>query len=153
MELTNDLEVLGTDGDRIKVVFVSIDPDRDTQAHLKEYMSSFDPRIVAASGSQESIAAMARAFGAKYRKVPTGSGYTFDHSSAIPLLHRDGEMSAVLDVGKITAPATCQTQGVAALARDRSDTAAPDLKTLTICQALATYKPCFFVPPHPNGFD
>ena len=100
MELTNDLEVLGTDGDRIKVVFVSIDPDRDTQAHLKEYMSSFDPRIVAASGSPESIAAMARAFGAKYRKVPTGSGYTFDHSSAVFLLDRDGEMSAVLDAGE-----------------------------------------------------
>jgi hypothetical protein len=55
MELTNDLEALGADGDRIEVVFVSIDPDRDTQAHLKEYMSSFDRRIVAVSGSPESM--------------------------------------------------------------------------------------------------
>jgi protein SCO1/2 len=100
MELTNDLEALGADGDRIKVVFVSIDPDRDTQAHLKEYMSSFDQRIVAVSGSPESIAAMARAYGAKYRKVPTRSGYTFDHSSAVFLLDRDGEMSAILDAGE-----------------------------------------------------
>jgi protein SCO1 len=100
MELTNDLEALGADGDRIKVVFVSIDPDRDTQAHLKEYMSSFDQRIVAVSGSPESIAAMARAYSAKYRKVPTRSGYTFDHSSAVFLLDRDGEMSAILDAGE-----------------------------------------------------
>jgi protein SCO1 len=100
MELTNDLEALGADGDRIKVVFVSIDPDRDTQAHLKEYMSSFDRRIVAVSGSPEGIAAMARAYGAKYRKVPTRSGYTFDHSSAVFLLDRDGEMSAILDAGE-----------------------------------------------------
>jgi hypothetical protein len=50
MELTTDLEALGADGDRIKVVFVSIDPDRDTQADLKEYMTSFDQRIIAVSG-------------------------------------------------------------------------------------------------------
>jgi protein SCO1 len=97
LELTTDLKALGADGDRIKVVFVSIDPDRDTQAHLKEYMSSFDQRIVAVSGSPESIAAIARAYGAKYRKVPTTSGYTFDHSSAVFLLDRDGDISAILD--------------------------------------------------------
>lgn len=100
MELTTDLEALGADGDRIKVVFVSIDPDRDTQAHLKEYMSAFDQRIVAVSGAPESIAAMARAYGAKYRKVPTSSGYTFDHSSAVFLLDRHGETSAILDAAE-----------------------------------------------------
>jgi protein SCO1/2 len=100
MELTADLEALGADGDRIKVVFVSIDPDRDTQAHLKEYMLSFDQRIVAVSGSPESIAAIARTYGAKYRKVPTRTGYTFDHSSAVFLLDPDGEVSAILDAGE-----------------------------------------------------
>jgi protein SCO1 len=100
MELTNDLEALGADGDRIKVVFVSVDPDRDTQARLKEYMSWFDQRIVAVSGSPESIAAIARAYGAKYRKVPTRSGYTFDHSSAVFLLDPDGEVFAILDAGE-----------------------------------------------------
>jgi protein SCO1/2 len=100
MELTTDLQALGADGDRIKVVFVSIDPDRDTQAHLKEYMSAFDARIVAVSGSPESIAAIARAYGAKYRKVPTSSGYTFDHSPAVFLLDRTGETSAILDAGE-----------------------------------------------------
>ena len=100
MELTSDLEALGADGDRIKVVFVSLDPERDTQARLKEYMSSFDERIVAVSGSPETIAAVARAYGAKYRKVPTSSGYTFDHSAAVFLLDRDGETSAVLDAGE-----------------------------------------------------
>jgi protein SCO1 len=97
MELTTDLDALGADGDRIKVVFVSIDPDRDTQAHLKEYMSSFDQRIVAVSGSPESIAAIAGAYGARYRKVPTASGYTFDHSTAVFLLDRDGDISAILE--------------------------------------------------------
>ena len=100
MELTSDLEALGDDGDRIKAVFVSIDPDRDTQAHLKEYMSSFDRRIVAVSGTPESIAAIAGAYGAKYRRVPTRSGYTFDHTSAVFLLDSGGEVSAILDAGE-----------------------------------------------------
>ena len=100
MELTTDLKALGADGDRIRVVFVSIDPERDTPAHLKEYMSSFDERIVAVSGSAESIAAIARAYGARYRKVPTRSGYTFDHSSAVFLLDRNGDVSAILDAAE-----------------------------------------------------
>ena len=100
MELTTDLKALGADGDRIRVVFVSIDPERDTQAHLKEYMSSFDQRIVAVSGSAESIAAIARAYGARYRKVPTRSGYTFDHTSAVFLLDRNGDVSAILDAAE-----------------------------------------------------
>jgi protein SCO1/2 len=51
-------------------------------------MTSFDQRIIAVSGSPESIAAIARAYGVKHRKVPTRSGYTFDHSSAVFLLDR-----------------------------------------------------------------
>jgi protein SCO1 len=100
MELTSDLEALGADGDRIKVVFVSLDPERDTQARLKEYMSSFDERIVAVTGPPDAIAAVARAYGAKHRKVATRSGYTLDHSAAVFLLDRDGETSAVLDAGE-----------------------------------------------------
>ena len=63
-------------------------------------MSSFDQRIVAVSGSLESIAAMARACGAEYRTVATRTGYTFDHGSAVFLLDRDGETSAILDSGE-----------------------------------------------------
>ena len=78
------------------MVFVSIDPERDTQVRLREYMASFDPRIVALSGPPDAIAALARAYGAKYRRVPTSSGYTFDHTAAVFLLDRHGETSAVL---------------------------------------------------------
>ena len=100
MDLTNDLEALRADGDRFKVVLVSVDPERDTPAHLKEYMASFDPRIVALTGTPESIAALAGAYGAKYRKVLSSSGYTFDHTAAVFLLDRNGETSAVLDAGE-----------------------------------------------------
>jgi protein SCO1 len=101
MELSTDLQALGADGDRIKVVFVSIDPERDTQARLAEHMSSFDPRIVALSGPPNAIAALARAYGAKYRRVTTSSGYTFDHTAAVFLLDRHGETVAVLNGGEL----------------------------------------------------
>jgi protein SCO1 len=100
MELSSDLQALAADGDRIKVVFVSIDPEHDTQVHLREYMASFDPRIVALSGSPDAIAALARAYGAKYRRVPTSSGYTFDHTAAVFLLDRHGETFAVVSTGE-----------------------------------------------------
>jgi protein SCO1/2 len=97
MELTNDLAALGAAADEISVVFVSVDPERDTPERLKEYMESFDHRIVALTGAPEAIASLARAYGAKYRKVPTSSGYTLDHTAAVFLVGRNGETIAVID--------------------------------------------------------
>jgi protein SCO1 len=96
LQVTQDLEELGADGDKIKVVFVSVDPERDTPARLAEYMASFDPRIVALTGAQDVIAAVARAYGASYRRVPTGDTYTIDHTGAVFLLDREGEYVGAL---------------------------------------------------------
>ena len=86
LQMTQDLEALGSDGDRINVVFVSIDPERDTPDTLKTYMASFDPRIIAVTGPPAVIAAVARAYGASYRKVATGNSYVIDHTAAVFLL-------------------------------------------------------------------
>ena len=79
-------------------------------------MSSFDERIVAVTGPPDAIAAVARAYGVKYRKMPTSSGYTLDHSAAVFLLDRDGETSAVLDAGE---PQQRRLAKLKALLRDR----------------------------------
>ena len=96
LQMTQDLEELGSDGDKIKVLFVSVDPERDTPARLKVYMASFDPRIVALTGAEDVIAAVARAYGASYRKVPSGDSYTIDHTAAVLLLDREGEYVGAL---------------------------------------------------------
>lgn len=96
LQMTQDLEELGPDADKIKVVFVSVDPERDIPGTLKEYMASFDPRIVALTGAEEVVAAVARAYGASYRKVPTGDGYTIDHTASVLLLDRDGDYVGAL---------------------------------------------------------
>jgi protein SCO1/2 len=99
LDWSNVLDGLGPDGDRLKVLFVSVDPERDTPAALKAYLASFDPRIVALTGSPEEIAAAARAFDAFYDKVADGQGgYTFDHTVKTYLIGRDGRMAGAVDL-------------------------------------------------------
>src|SRR5262249_34846492 len=54
--ISNLLSALGQDADRLNVVFVTVDPERDTSANLKEYLASFHPRIIGLTGSEASIA-------------------------------------------------------------------------------------------------
>ncbi len=90
-ELTNWMKALGADADRLNVVFVSLDPERDTPAQLKTYLSNFDSRIRGFTGSPEEVATAAKAYRVYYAKVPTeDGGYTVDHSSAIYLFDKDG---------------------------------------------------------------
>ena len=90
MEMSNHLAVLGPDGDRLTVLFVTVDPERDTAEHLKEYLAAFDRRIIALTGSAEDIALVARAYHVFYAKVPTSSGYTMNHTATIFLIDRKG---------------------------------------------------------------
>lgn len=98
-ELARVMQSLGRDADRVNVVLVSVDPERDTPDLLKQYLGSFDARFRGLTGSVEEIAAMARAWRAYHRKVPTGGdGYTVDHTAAVYLLDRQGRFVSTLDV-------------------------------------------------------
>lgn len=98
LEMTHHLEALGKDGDRLQVVFVTVDPERDTTEHLKEFVGSFDARIVALTGSPLEIAATAHRFGATYDKVVSKDGsYTMDHTTKVYLLDRYGLVASHLE--------------------------------------------------------
>jgi protein SCO1/2 len=90
-DLSQDLEALGKDADKLRVAFISVDPAQDTPELMKTYLSSFDPRIVGLTGTEEEIAAVAKAYKIYYRKVPTDSGYTMDHTASIFLMDGKGE--------------------------------------------------------------
>ena len=92
-ELSTWLNAIGPDADKLNVLFISIDPERDTSAHLKEYLSSFDPRIRGLTGTDEQIAAVAKEYHVLYYKgVPLETGaYTMDHTTAIYLMDRAGK--------------------------------------------------------------
>jgi protein SCO1/2 len=83
-EIAQAKKLLGTEGDKVQGVFVTLDPERDTPQVLKAYMANFDPGFVALRGSPEQVAALAKDFKVFYKKVEgkTPGSYTMDHSAA-----------------------------------------------------------------------
>ena len=89
--LTEAMKPLGPAADGLNVVFVTIDPARDTPAQLKLYLTNFDHRIIGLTGTEAAAAQVAKAYKVYVKKVPAGDGdYTMDHSSVIYLLDRRG---------------------------------------------------------------
>jgi len=87
------LQKLGKDADDVRVLFVTVDPARDTVPVLHQYVTAFDPRIVGLTGTQDAIGALAKRYRAFYqRETPeTSSGdYEVTHSSAIYIFDREG---------------------------------------------------------------
>jgi protein SCO1/2 len=86
-------EKLGADGpSKINLVFITIDPERDTPKLIKGYVGNFGATIKGLTGTPEQIAAVAKAYRVYYQKVPgkDGAPYLMDHSSIIYLLDRRG---------------------------------------------------------------
>ena len=90
-EISEVLKKLGPAAGGTRALFITVDPERDTPAALKDYLSSFDPHITALTGEPEAIAAVAKAYRAYYRKVPLkDGGYTMDHLVLVYLMDKDG---------------------------------------------------------------
>ena len=90
-EISEVLKAMGKDADRINAYFISVDPERDTAAAMKEYLSSFDPHLKGLTGDSEAVAKVISGFRVYARKVPLKDGdYTMDHTALIYLMDRDG---------------------------------------------------------------
>jgi protein SCO1/2 len=89
------MKELGVLAGRIQVLFVTLDPDRDTPAALKSYVAFFDPRFVGLTGSNAQINAAASSFSVHYAKVSQGNEYTIDHSSGIYVCDGTGRLRLV----------------------------------------------------------
>ncbi|MFL6819039.1 MAG: SCO family protein [Bradyrhizobium sp.] len=91
-DISEVLRALGKDGDRVNAYFISVDPERDTSKEMKDYLSSFDPRLKGLTGSPEDVAKVVSAYRVYARKVPLKDGdYTMDHTALIYLMDRDGK--------------------------------------------------------------
>jgi protein SCO1/2 len=94
-EVSEIFRNLGPDADRVGAIFFTVDPERDTPAALKEYLSSFDPRLSGLTGGLEDIAGVAKSYRAIYRKVPLEQGgYTMDHTAIVYLMDKQGRFVA-----------------------------------------------------------
>jgi protein SCO1 len=90
-EVSEVLRALGPDADRARALFITVDPERDTPAVMKDYLSSFDPHFSGLTGDPAAIAAVAKAYRVYYKKVPLEQGgYTMDHTAIVYLMDKSG---------------------------------------------------------------
>jgi protein SCO1/2 len=82
----------------VQVIFISVDPDRDTPAHLKQYTAFFDPSFIGVTSDAATVAKVARAYGVSYKKVeyPGAMGYLVDHSSLTYVIGPNGKLRETL---------------------------------------------------------
>ena len=91
-EISEVMRALGKDADKVNAFFVSVDPERDTQAAMKEYLASFDPHLKGLTGPPGDVAKVLSAYRVYAKKRPLkGGGYSMDHSGQIYLLDPNGK--------------------------------------------------------------
>ena len=100
-ELSEVMHALGKDADRINALFITVDPERDTAAVIKDYLSSFDPHVRGATGDRKAIDAAEKDYRVYAKKVPTKNGdYSMDHSAVVYLMDKDGRFVAPFNLSK-----------------------------------------------------
>jgi protein SCO1/2 len=101
-ELARALEKLGADGDRVQVLMVTVDPERDTPQILKQYVTALDPRFLGLTGDADAIARTAREFKVFYQKSPgaTPEAYSVDHSSGSYVFDPQGRLRLLVSYGQ-----------------------------------------------------
>lgn len=115
MHITQHLQTLGADANKLNAVFVTVDPERDNPEVLKDYLAAFDLRIIGVTGSLEEIQKFAKGYRVFFAKVPQGEGYTMNHTSLVLLTSADGQFKGTLDLHE---PAETQLQKLRRLVRD-----------------------------------
>jgi protein SCO1/2 len=91
------LQSLGKDADRIQIYFVTVDPERDTLEHLKEYLSAFDERIVGLTGTPEQVKTIIKAYRVFAQKVESDDeNYQMNHTASVYLLDKDGRFAGTI---------------------------------------------------------
>ena len=100
--LAEAMKKLGPDADRVQVLFVTVDPERDTQALLAHYAPAFDPRFVGLYGDAAATEKVAKEFKIIYQKQPgpTPSTYSVDHSAGTYIFDPQGRLRLYVSYGQ-----------------------------------------------------
>jgi protein SCO1 len=90
-DISQIMQALGPDADRTRALFITVDPERDTQSVLKDYMANFDPHVSGLTGDLPSITTVAKEYRVYFKKVPLDDGsYTMDHTVITYLMDKEG---------------------------------------------------------------
>jgi protein SCO1/2 len=100
-ELASAMKKLGAEADKVQVLFVTADPERDTPEILKQYVTAFDPRFLGLRGTSEQTAQAAKDFKVLIQKNPgNAANYTVDHSSGTYLYDPQGRLRVYVSYGQ-----------------------------------------------------
>ena len=90
---------LGTLGSQVQVIYLTVDPERDSAGRLKQYLASFDPAFVGGTGTAAQMEAVRKSYGVTAERHGTGKDYAVAHSSFVYLITRDGKLRALMPFG------------------------------------------------------
>jgi len=113
-EMAQVKELLGKDGDKLQVLFVTVDPARDTPTVMKAYMAAFDPGFIALIPTPEQLVALTKDFKAYFKKVDgsTPTSYSMDHSAAQYVYDPQGRLRLYARYGTGVAPMVADIQAL-----------------------------------------
>lgn len=100
-DMKRAMKLLGNQADELQVLFVTLDPERDTQAILAQYVPSFDPRFIGLTGTNQEIEIAVKDFKIFANQVENKgrSGYTIDHSAGVYLFDKTGKIRLYVNYG------------------------------------------------------
>jgi protein SCO1/2 len=101
-DIAQAVRSLGADADRVQVLMVTVDPERDTPAALGKYVTAFDPRFLGLSGNEEQTRRAAKEFKIFYEKRKTGDTYSMDHSAQSYVLDPQGRLRLLVRPERIS---------------------------------------------------
>jgi len=100
-DMSELLRGMGAEADRLGAVYITIDPERDTAALMKDYLSNFDPHLRGLTGDTAAIASVAKEYRVYYKKVPIeGGDYTMDHTAIVYLMDKNGHFVAPFNLNR-----------------------------------------------------
>jgi protein SCO1/2 len=111
-DISQVLKSLGDDADRTGALFITVDPERDTPAALKDYLSNFDPHLRGLTGDPAAVEAALKAYRVYAKKVPLqGDDYTMDHTAVVYLMDKDGRFVAPFNLKRTPEAAAKELRG------------------------------------------
>ena len=100
-EMSESLKELGPDAEKLRVLFITVDPTRDTPGFLAQYLQSFDPRIVGLTGTEDEIAQVGKSYRAYWRRIDTEDGdYRMDHTASVYMMDARGQFVGTISYGE-----------------------------------------------------
>ena len=114
-EMSQWIEALGPAAERLRFAFVTVDPERDTPAVMRDYVAAFDERIIPLTGSEAQVERVLDAYRVYAKKVPLeGGGYTMDHSAFVYLMDARGRYRTHITYGEASERAVAKLRELAA---------------------------------------